>query len=300
MKILDLVGRALVRYFRRPATQASPQNGTELPPLSFPDRPTGPTSAASFDDLMAALRDFNVKDPEIKDRINTQAEVERRLAALDIPDDADEDTIARMAAEAVADIPGVRIGGAIRVSDKHKGLRGPDMGKTGFDPEDMSWRDWQDWMKAVNAPPGWSPCRFGARCGDETCGQMFGITRGDFGIYTKEFYVCAPVHGGQVLAAVIHLPTGTGVGVFLTAEHAVEAAELAMALGGIDWRTSIDPMNPDTWADIRTRMGQAWEAAGLHVAPFHAHDNGTESEIAIWMSTTATRQAGKPEKGKLS
>lgn len=320
MKILDLVGRALVRYFKRPATSAPPKFGhnahpprdldkparrTPLPPLAFPDRPAGPTTSATFDDLMESLKKFN-------DQTNAKAppsfgrkadgvaeEVERRLAALDIPDDADEDTIADMAREALADMPNVRIGGVMRASKITDALRGPDL-TTVNDPDNMTWNEWQSFMKTVNAPAGWSVCRFGARWGDETCGMMFGITRGDFGVYTKEFYVCSPVHEGKVLAALIHLPTGTGVGVFLTAEQAIEAAELAMALGGINWRTSIDPTRPDTWSDIRVRMGQAWEASGLHVAPFHAHDHGTDGEIAIWMSTNATRQAGKPEKEKLS
>lgn len=322
MKILDLVGRALVRYFKRPATSVPPQSGpnalprdldapvhkTPIPQVSFPDRPTGPTKPATFDDLMASLRGFNAEAPDFMDRLRQHEstnrpaiadEVERRLAALDIPDDADEDTIADMAREALADMPNVHIGGVMRASKITDALRGPDL-TTINDPDNMTWSEWQSFMKTVNAPAGWSTCRFGARWGDETCGMMFGITRGDFGIYTKEFYVCSPVHEGKVLAALIHLPTGTGVGVFLTAEQAIEAAELAMALGGVNWRTSIDPTRPDTWSDIRVRMGQAWEASGLHVAPFHAHDHGTDGEIAIWMSTNATRQAGKPEKEKLS
>jgi len=251
---------------------------------------------------------------EAKDRARTNpiedihAEVARRLADFEPPDDASHEEVNAMVEALLEGLP-VRVGGVIRKGDpayddvvdmaqdsQSHGFSGP----TFADPDDMRWPDWQKWMKAVNAPPGWAPCRFGARWGDDTVGQMFGVVRGDFGVYERPFYVCAPVHDQQRLAPLIHLPTGTGVAVFMSPAMAVEAGELAMALGGIDWRTSIDPTNPDTWADIRHRLGAAWNAAGLHLAPFHAHDDTQEDEIAVWMSTHQSRTVGKPAKGKLS
>lgn len=252
--------------------------------------------------------------PTMDPMMDIHAEVARRLDALELPDDPAE--AQRMVEAALADLP-VRVGGVIRPGDdgyddvvarhgldqpqesQSHGFLNPD-DTNWFEPNDMKWPDWQKWMTAINAPPGWSPCRFGARWGENTVGQMFGIVRGDFGVYERPFYVCHPIHGQQRLAPLIHLPTGTGVGVFMSPAMAVEAGELALALGGIAWRTAIDPDKPETWADIRERLRAAWSAAGLHVAPFHAHDESQEDEITIWMSTATSKAAGKPSKGKLS
>lgn len=244
-------------------------------------------------------------------------EVNRRISALDIPESATPEEAQRMIEAALADLP-VRIGGVIKPGDpryeevtaQHEAQQAAEalaaQGNTDApvertEPDGMSWTQWQKWLTAIAPPAGWSPCRFGARWGEDSVGQMFGITRGDFGVYTRPFYVCHPIHGERVLAPLIHLPTGTGVGMFLSRENAVEAGELAMALG-VDWRTVVDPTRPETWADVRMRLAAAWSAAGLHIAPFHAHDmnNEDDDEIAIWMATHQTRTAGKPAKGKLS
>lgn len=242
-----------------------------------------------------------------------KSEIDRRLNALDLDEGLSADELAAIVQAQIADLPGVRLAGVIRAGDPgydealarytrpQESQSHPF--KDGVSVEHMPWSIWQKWMVQVKAPPGWSPCRFGARMGnasdDDAVGQMFGFVRCEFGVYTKPFYVCHPVHAEQSLAALIHLPTGTGVGVFMTEAMATEAGELALALGGVDWRGDIDPTNPDKWNGIRERVGAAWSAAGLHVAPFHAHDNDTEGEITVWMSTHHTRTAGKPTKEKL-
>lgn len=242
-------------------------------------------------------------------------EVERRLAALDILPDADKDTVQRMVAEAIGDLPGVRLGAVVgphddeyeamaKLAAEHKAVRQLEHPKNaammpGATPDKLPWSTWAKWMASTNAPAGWSPCRFGTRQAEDATAQMFGITRGEFGVYTRPFYICGPVHDEQPLAALIHLPTGTGVGIFMSQAMAVEAGELAMALG-VDWRTEVNPEQPDTWADLRTRMMAVWNAAGLHIAPFHAHNEGDDGEIPIWMSTHHTKTAGKPSKEKLS
>ena len=342
MKIRDRLRSLVVRYLVGPATmvppKSKPAHRTPLPGLSFPDRPVTLTKPALFDDAKmlgmsegtldreTRMADFMRPKPvarailhgvNLDGSTDIGAEVERRLATIDIPADASHEEVQRMVEEAIGDLPGVRLAGVIKKGDPGydamattppQAFQSQSMGDMaevlrGLNMESLPWSVWARWMEEAKAPAGWSTCRFGARWGDGdgTVGQMFGVTRGDFGVYTRPFYVCGPIHDEQVMAALIHLPTGTGVGVFLTRDMAVEAGELAMALGGIDWRTSIDPTRPETWIDIRARLGAAWSAAGLHIAPFHAHSEGVEDEIAVWMSTTHTKMAGKPKRfGDLS
>lgn len=323
MKIRSLIGsigRALVRYSGRPATQAPP----EISP---------------FDDLMNKLKDGAVVIPDAPpglkgiDRAPPKhwtpqalgAEIRRRMAPIEGQmrgmDAEDAVAMARRALEGLPVVVGSTPGHqsmSISSTDEF------DAASTEYEPHHEHVTSFvtgggeADDNAAFNGPSvpwdaiaplrrevmgtaddrRWSFGRFATRTMRSPMATwMIGVTRDQFGIYMREFYCCSPIHEGRMLSALIHLPSGTGLGLFLNAEAARNAAEIAMNMHGIDWLKSVDPLNPTTWErDTASRLATAWRSSGIVPAPFHAHEDGQDHPLIVHMQTLATTTNGKPEK----
>lgn len=169
-------------------------------------------------------------------------------------------------------------------------------------PADMiPWADWKKCAMAM-ARPGWSFCKFGYHEQDRgMAGQVMGIVRGSFGIFERPWPVCHERHDGDeaagetILASICHLPTGMGMGLFMTRNAAAVAAEIMQGMSGIDWET-LDLNDPSQYGDTEHRVGTAWKAVGITTAPMHAHHYHTGQPMPVWLMTNASQIAGKPEK----
>lgn len=165
--------------------------------------------------------------------------------------------------------------------------------------EDITWKTWSETIGFLDPPPGWTPCRFANRTGPDQLAFVFGITKGNFGVWKVGFPVCDMSdefeHRQKVeaLACVTYLPDGFGIGVFADHKTACEAADLAASVP--DWVVS--DIDTDT-AEFRAhakRLHQTWEFHGLDWdQDRHAHCNG--AHVGIWTKTAANLVAGKPEK----
>lgn len=178
--------------------------------------------------------------------------------------------------------------------------------RLGIEPpaNEMPWPDWRKLEAELDPPPGWSACRFPTwRAGDApgenagTCAFVFGITRGDFGIWRSPFTVCfyddGGMHKGQredVLAAVTHLPSGLGMGLF--ADRAAAVADVLIIERLADWRFK------EFTIEAYAGMQQARTFAGITVCrDRHAHIGGPDGMPApIWEQRAETMAAGRPEK----
>lgn len=188
---------------------------------------------------------------------------------------------------------------------RHPGLMPPGA--------EMPWPQWRALESEIAAPEGWSACRFptwrpGERDGEEAgiCAFVFGITRGAFGIWHSPFPVCVTDDDGMfteqredVLAAVTHLPSGLGMGIFADRASAVASCNAAVGLG-IDWR-QIAPTSPAgqrDWIESVSRLKQARAFAGIDICRNrHAHVGTPEGrQVPIWEQRADAMAAGRPEK----
>jgi hypothetical protein len=169
----------------------------------------------------------------------------------------------------------------------------------------MTWSVWHKTMGEL-AYPGWSPCRFVNRQGTDAAGFVFGVTKGDYGIWECPFYTCDEADEErdgteQILACLTYLPTGFGLGIFANRDTANEGAEIAAAMGGWDQLPYDDNTTPSVialWKEHIARMHQNWEFHGIDWdTTRHAHQQGPHSvSMGIWTKTAANLIAGKPEK----
>lgn len=184
--------------------------------------------------------------------------------------------------------------------------------RPGIEPPglEMPWPQWCKLEAELDAPAGWSACRFATRRPDEkgggdVCTFVFGIVRNDFGIWLSPFPVCEMDDGiylGQrddILAAVTHLPSGLGMGVFADQPSAIASCDLADGLG-IDWRT-LNPLKPDdrsSWIDSINRLKKAREFAGITICSNrHTHMGSPDGpHLAIWQQRAEDIAVGRPEK----
>lgn len=193
------------------------------------------------------------------------------------------------------------------------GIRPPD--------NEMPWQDWRQLEAELDAPPGWSACRFPTwRPGEHAvsiesgavdtrpenagiCAFVFGIVRGDFGIWRQPFPVCITDDDGMfvdqredVLVAVTHLPSGLGMGIFTDRDSALASCTAADGLG-IDWRR-IHPNEQRTWVDSFSRLKQAREFAGIAIVHNrHAHVGSPDGpRCSIWEQRADAMAEGRPEK----
>lgn len=170
------------------------------------------------------------------------------------------------------------------------------------------WSAWQAMMADMAnyglEVEGWVKCRIGNRDGrgGEKVNWVFGIAKGDFGIWLNSYPVCDHVKGEtttMVLAAMTCVRTGLGMGLFADATTAIEAADLIQ--GNIDWRAS--PLTDTTaqdanyWALTLTKVHRSWEFAGIdHSVELHAHAFPGGPQHGVWVKTKAGITAERPEK----
>ena len=168
-----------------------------------------------------------------------------------------------------------------------------------------TWANWQAAMEEF-AIPGWSPCQFGTRVwhhdSEDRVVFLFGIARGDFGIYTRMHPICwhddddhAPT---DILATLSHLRSGVALGAFRDRATAGAGADaLLSSRVDIPWGAlsggSADPI----WRDVQTKADAAWAFNGFCVEDGrHAHVAPGGPAICIWAKTAAALIEGKPEK----
>lgn len=181
-----------------------------------------------------------------------------------------------------------------------------DNARPGIEPpgNEMPWPQWRALEAELDAPAGWSACRFPTwKPGDQpgqdsgTCGFVFGITRGAFGIWRTPFPVCVVDDDGMlmdkredVLAAITHLPTGLGMGVFSDRAAAVALCQAVESVG--DWHTrSISAAMQIRFHEARSFCG-VWPSRTRH-----AHMGSPDGPpLAIWEQRPEEINAGRPER----
>lgn len=158
--------------------------------------------------------------------------------------------------------------------------------------------DWVTWcrMETENRRHGWAFVRFAVRGGDKKIGFVFGMVRGTFGVYSMTFHLC-PINAEAELYGLSHLRSGFGFGLFSHQETAAEAAEIAGRMS-TDWST-FDPDAADTsrLGPMIERVHEAWKAAGIVQAPFHAHKEPGSMAITVWHFDVLGELIRKPTPG---
>lgn len=169
----------------------------------------------------------------------------------------------------------------------------------------MPWDQWRALAAGLDAPPGWSACRFPTwRPGDnggEVCAFVFGIVRRDFGIWQQAMEVCRTDVDGQVvgranevLSMVTHLPSGLGMGVFADRASALISCD-AHDSTGVDWR-AVSPADRVSWGNVYAKLIPALAFVGIAVCDDrHAHD-AAGRDFTVWQQRAERVFAGKPEK----
>lgn len=172
----------------------------------------------------------------------------------------------------------------------------------GIKPPD-AWT-WEAWAKEFSslAIDGWAPCQFAHRAGlgAEKAVFVFGVVRGDFGLWQQPFDVCVInglVHQSQtdVLTIATHLRSGIGMGIFATKTDAAQACNLASRVA--PWST-IDHEDRAAWVDAARRTCDAWHEFGIVASVnAYAHDRDTDSgPMPIMGLSIESASEGKPEK----
>lgn len=317
MKFRDLIkaiGASLVRYSDRPATSVPPEN--DIP--AFLGVPIG----ARAHDREQKIHDAKRVSPHVT---ATMAEIERRmesirddLAAMDDPQDQAE--LIRMA---LGDMPNVHVGAmmggrgefkdvmrpastpqsephAARIDAAMGHVIAPDGAITDITP--LTWDQINQTRAHIGDHPRWSMCKYPIRTRSSDYGLwMIGLVRDQFGVHNAPFHACHPVHDDVVLTSLTHLPTGKGIGLFSDHEAAILAGDILANLTGLDW-ASLDVDNPDAWeAGMVSRVHAAWNAAGIGLAPFHAHSYGRDGNVSPdeLVVHQTSQSASKPQKEKL-
>jgi hypothetical protein len=196
--------------------------------------------------------------------------------------------------------------GGITADETRPGIRPPYDGPA----EAMTWDTWRACMTEMGHIPGWAPARFCNRLGaDQRTGWVFGHAKGNFGVWTQLYPVCRhPMTEGAdtdeddddaILAAVTHLPTGMGIGVFHDRQTACAACDILEPL--VDWHLAPEvdgtEENRLRWRELMCRSTQALEFNGITWSMnWHAHNGPGGPEIGIWTRSTEALTANKPEK----
>lgn len=283
MKIRDLIGslgRSLVRYSGGPATSAPPKFAMDC------TEALGSEIKARMKAIGPSLRG---KPRQEKEEIVRAAMADLgpvvHVTSSDLPGDDDEDE------------------GGFAIGDLLHPVYAPDTGAVldGLPlPFEAMPRLRRDIMGAADDAR-WSLGKFAVRSGNTVYAVwMIGLTRGQFGVYNKAFHCCEPVDEERILSALIHLPTGTGLGLFMTNETARAAAEIAMNMHGVDWLHAVNPEHAETWQmDLVGRLRAAWRAMDIVPAPFHSHD-GNQQAITVYMRHIGVSPLSPQQKEKLS
>lgn len=165
-----------------------------------------------------------------------------------------------------------------------------------LDVERLPWRVWSQMRAEFGHVPGWTFCRFGCRVRGETENmtvQRFGIASGLFGIYRNHYLICGRDEIVGQLSVLVHLPSGSCVGLFTDDDEAITAAACCdRALWGFDVPST------ETVTPAFTAAQAAWKNAGLDVLMIHAHDiDGPEQgpPASIWAFDREP-----PKKGRMS
>ena len=287
---LGSIGRSLMRYFKRPATQGTPKE----PP---------PTHA----ELEALVNEI------IADKLAMAGKAELEAAAIerekklvnaptppaDVPAEVDS-FIRKIIAEHGSKVEEVKVmrhrsdGTVEDVSSRYAtGTPSADRAadhKQNNEPPDGGAREvpWQGWIRNADAlaRPGWVPCRFPVRHTADTGIFVNGIARSPFGLWLSPFPVCDDALDEQVLVPLVtvtHLRSGLAIDLFLTVEDAVVACEAATATVALDEWEQIDPHTSTTWGDLLTRTIAAWQFQGICVSSTrHAHERSDGSHLKIY------------------
>lgn len=180
-------------------------------------------------------------------------------------------------------------------------------------------KDWAAWAQLMGADmpklemdvDGWAKCRIGNRDGrnGELVNWVFGIAKGDFGIWISGYPITYHPIGGyefadgmppiRPLAALTHIRTGLGMGLFFDVPWAIEAANIIQS--AIDWRAT--PLTDNTaqdasyWATTLNKVHRSWEFRGLdHHPHLHAHAFPGGPPHGVWSKFADAGAQGKPEK----
>lgn len=174
----------------------------------------------------------------------------------------------------------------------------PLMLKPPSDPAvDRHW-PWSEWLRerAAFSMPGWTYCRFPIQFPGDRAVFVFGMVRESFGVYHTPFNVVnteTQQHDQTVLACMVHMRTGCGMGLFVNRQVAAQACELAEKVE-TRWG-EVDPQDQVTWSQIVSRVGAAWRGAGiLPAGNYHAYDD--VHTWSVYGITTETMMQGRPEK----
>jgi hypothetical protein len=293
MKIKAL-RRALARLIDPSATSVSPKNQemTDFlhrlahPPMDVPAFLTDPSHqmrAASEPDTARKITGGLINiDPRGKTREQIEAEIVDQINAIR----ARSGMTARPveAPEIAAVMEQVDAAMALRIPDSElEAIRQKGPGPILHSSErpsgdDISWQQWVA-MRDHTLRDGWTFCRLGVRMQSDKCFQAFGIVRGDFGVYWNNMWAC-PDHEHVMVACLIHLKTGGGIGVFEDMRLACDAADSLLAMRDITW-ADVDPMNEASYGALQPRIESAWRFCGIMVAPSHVHEvNGITGDMS--------------------
>lgn len=169
------------------------------------------------------------------------------------------------------------------------------------------WAEYRDAMERA-ALPGWTFGWMGCQQHGESAEQIgvsyfIGNLKDDFGIFTLNIPVCYPVEiesGGEderemepVLANLVHLPSGVGLGVFETRQLAAQAAEVIEKSGVF---VPQQPIPFESWMSRRENIHTAWRFAGIGECPSrHCHPYGIQ-EHGVPIMIAIAQDADRPEK----
>jgi hypothetical protein len=173
-----------------------------------------------------------------------------------------------------------------------------------------SWKSWKFTMGELKPREGWAACRFANRLGPtDKIGWVYGVARGAFGVWCQPFPCCIetpgedPHHDTLILAAITHIPTGMGLGLFRDADTACCAAIIIEGLE--EWRNA-PPLDADDetnrsrqiWNDMMTKAVATWKFNGIGQAmALHAHNGPNGDRLNVWMAGSVEEQ---PQQGKMS
>jgi len=258
------IGRALVRYFGRPATSVPP----EIPITNSMWGQQAQLTPAALDRVEEAAQRLYGGQPL---KLVTGAEL---LRGYTEPYE-----------------PAVRIeSGAV---DTRPGIKPPDV---------WTWEAWSKEFESLRLD-GWSPCRFAHITNKAEEGEravfVFGVVRGAFGLWQQTFdiwrpFAAAPDHT-NILTVVTHLRTGYGIAVFGTKVDAAQACTLAEQCSS--WEQVADS-NKIAWGIAMRRTRDAWHDLGIRSAvDFTAFDQSTGAgPLSIMGLSYESASEGKPEK----
>jgi len=174
------------------------------------------------------------------------------------------------------------------------------------DPEvdqPMAWEMWENLMGELRFP-GWTPCRFASRAGSPTSTDkalfVFGCTKGDYGIFQREMYVCdltVRSRDPRMVSTLIYLPSGHGLGLFSDRAAAASAADLACDLLANPPPTDDSDDSRAAWAALIDRIKKTWEFHGIAPSPtIHTHAGWMGNEMSIYAHSENATFANRPER----